>query len=78
MTHYGPMSDLVQRSIEVLPWPKAYFTFGVLTLEPWEILARIKARLTDGGNADGEMAPEDVQAWWDLDRIQNQLMEGTL
>lgn len=78
MTHYGPMSDLVQRSIEVLPWSKAYFTFGVLTLEPWEILARIKARLTDGGNADGEMRPEDVQAWWDLDRIQNQLMEGTL
>lgn len=56
-------------------WCPIFFTSGgFLVIEPWEIIIRVRQAICRGAANDGRMSPGGVQSWFDLERLQNQLM----
>ena len=57
-------------------WAKVYFETGELIIPAWEVVVRVRQRLCDGANDDGELSDGAAAAYYDLQPIQEELEMG--
>jgi len=55
-------------------WHETYFATGMLLIEPWELIVRVRNAMSSGANNDGVMSPGAAAGWLDLEPLQTALM----
>ena len=57
-------------------WAEVYFETGELIIPVWMLLISIRERLCDGAADDGKMSPGAVDAYYDLQPLQEEFVMG--
>ena len=68
----------IQTELERDCWHETYFATGMLLIEPWELIVRVRNAMASGANGDGLMSPGASAGWFDLEPVQTALMREEL